>query len=229
MKTLLLDIETSPNLAYVWQKWETNVIQFKSEWEILSIAYKWLDKGTIFAKSQKDMTEKELVQEIWELLDEADIVVAHNGDQFDLKKIRAKFLEYRLTPPSPYKQVDTKKIAKSAAAFNSNSLDDLGATLNLGRKGKTGGFDTWLGCMANDPAAWAQMIKYNKQDVALLEKVYLRLRPYATSHPVVSQVGCPTCASLNTKKAGVLITRTVKKQTHKCNDCGRRFTEGRVK
>ena len=35
-KILLLDIETSPALGYVWKKWDTNVIEFKDSWYILS-------------------------------------------------------------------------------------------------------------------------------------------------------------------------------------------------
>jgi len=227
-KVLLLDLETSPNLGYSWSKWETNIIQFKKEWQILSNAYKWLGEKAIHCDSQRDMSERQLVKKIWNLLDEADIIVAHKGKSFDFKKIRAKFLEYGLKPPSPYKEVDTLLMARATGAFTSNALDDLGALFKVGRKAQTGGFQTWLDCMAGKPAAWARMIKYNKQDVALLERVYLKLRPYAASHPAVSQTGCPSCASTKTRKSGVLVTRTAKKQTHRCLDCGKRWTEGRV-
>ncbi len=228
MKILLIDIETAPNLAWVWGKYEQNVIQFKKEWSILSFASKWLGDKHTQCITTEFQSERKLVKAIWKLLDEADIVIGHNGNQFDLKRIRAKFLEYDLRPPSPYKQIDTLSSARSQFGFMSNSLGDLGVSLKIGSKLDNGGFKTWLGCMSNDRASWKKMVDYNIKDVELLEKVYLRLRPYITNHPAVSQTGCPSCASTKTRKSGVLVTRTAKKQTHRCLDCGKRWTEGRV-
>lgn len=232
LKVLLFDIETSPNLAYVWGKYEQNVISFKKEWELLSVAWKWFDlKGApIHCAARNNLTEKEIVLKLWTLFDNADVIIAHNGDQFDVKKVKAKFLEYGLKPPSSYKTVDTKKIAKNQFMLNSNSLDDIGNLLKIGRKKQTGGFELWLKCMAGDKKAWKKMIAYNKQDVALLEKVYLKVRPWLPNHPdVYSVVGrnkvCPTCGSKKLNLRGFRYTKTGRTQKLNCLDCGS-WTQG---
>src|ERR1700739_213307 len=85
-KRLFLDIEITPSLGWVWQKWETNVIKFKKQWEILCFAYKWEGGETRFVKGK----EKDQVVLLRLLLDNADVVIAHNGDNFDLKKINTR-------------------------------------------------------------------------------------------------------------------------------------------
>jgi DNA polymerase elongation subunit (family B) len=156
-KILFYDIETSPNLGYVWQKWETDVIQFHTEWEILSFAYKFQGDKSVKCVTRKDFldkTDKSLVKKLQEVMDSADIIVAHNGDQFDIKKSTARMIFHGLGPTKIIKSIDTKKIAKKYFAFNSNSLNDLGEYLGLGKKVKTGGFELWLGCMSGDKRSW---------------------------------------------------------------------------
>lgn len=230
-RILFYDIETSPNISYTWGKWEQNVIAFKKEWELLSFAYKWEGSNQVHCLNRtafKDKTDRSLTKALWMLFNEADILVAHNGKQFDDKKARAKFIEHGLQPPAPSKSIDTKQIAKSQFMFNSNSLDDLGQLLGLGRKVSTGGFDLWLGCMKGDKKSWAKMSKYNKQDVILLEKVYLKLRAWHTTHPNLSayldREGCPACSSQNTQRRGTAVAAKKKRQRHQCQDCGHWFT-----
>jgi uncharacterized protein YprB with RNaseH-like and TPR domain len=223
-KVLFFDLETSPNLGYTWGKWEQNVIEFTKEWGLLCFAYKWQGEAEVKCLTKQGRSEKALVKELWKVLDEADVIVAHNLDQFDNKKSKAKFLEYGFGPPSPYKRIDTLKIARANFALNSNKLDDLGATLKLGRKAQTGGFSTWLGCMNGDEKAWAKMIKYNKQDVVLLEKVYNKLRPWATTHPHMGALSgdkslCPICASSNVQCRGWTIAKVAKKRRMHCQSC----------
>src|ERR1044072_2516292 len=102
MKILLFDIETAPSLGYVWGKWEQDVLDFKREWYMLCFVAKWLDKKgmitgalTDFKTYKKDPeNDRELVKQLWHLFDEADILIAHNGDQFDVKKANARFTYY---------------------------------------------------------------------------------------------------------------------------------------
>jgi hypothetical protein len=228
MKVLLIDIETSPNLGYTWGKWEQNVISFKKEWELLSFAYKELgDRNThcISRPDFRDKTDRSITRAIWKILDEADVLIGHNIDAFDNPKLKAKFIEHSLAPPTPYKTIDTRKIARSQFKFNSNSLNDLGATLKLGSKFKTGGIDLWFACMDGDPEAWKKMVAYNKQDVVLLEQVYDRLKAWYPSHPNFAlyediHVGCPVCASENVKRRSSLVLKKRKVALLQCQDCG---------
>jgi hypothetical protein len=142
-KILFLDIETLPNVSYTWGKYEQNVIAFKQEGCIATYAAKWMG-GKVFSKSLRDYKgyesfsydDSKLVADLWKLFDEAEIIVAHNGDQFDIKYSNARFIFHSLNPPSPYKTVDTKKAVKAVARFNSNKLDDLGELLGLVARSK---------------------------------------------------------------------------------------------
>lgn len=226
MKILLLDIENTPNLAYVWGKWEQNVIEFEKEWQLLSFSFKWLGEDKPRCYSQRNYSERQLVQKLKKLLHVADVVIAHNGDEFDLKKIRAKMVEHDILPPSQFRSIDTLKIAKKYFKFNSNKLDDLGRTLHVGRKVKTGGFDLWLQCMAGSKAAFHKMERYNNQDVELLERVYLKLRPWIQGQPGLSIAEhydqCQVCASKKTRSDGIRHLNGKAYRRLSCGKCGAR-------
>lgn len=232
-RILLFDIETAPNVSYTWGKYDQNVIEFKQEWYIMSFAYKWLDEDKVvchalpeyksYKKDRED--DKELVKELHKLFNEADMVIAHNGDEFDIKKANARFIYHGLNPPAPYKTVDTKKIAKNNFKFNSNSLTDLGQHLGLGEKLPTGGFSLWKGCMSGDKKSWDTMIKYNKQDVKLLEQVYLKLRPWHKTHPNLGHFAeekhsCPKCGSTHLQSRGLSKTLSSIYRRFQCQGCG---------
>lgn len=231
LKVLLFDIETAPNIGYTWTKYETNVIEFIKERYMLCFAAKWLDEKNTqihslpdFKNYSKDKTDdKELVKKLWDLIDQADVVIAHNGDKFDIKIMNARFIANGLTPPSPYKTVDTCKVARSKFGFNSNKLNDLGTVLGLGNKVETGGFSLWKGCMEGETSSWNKMKKYNKIDVILLEKIYKALRPWMTTHPNVGinidRHACNHCGSTNTQNRGFAYAKIHKSQRYQCKDC----------
>lgn len=237
-KILLLDIETAPSLGYVWGKWDQNVIAFEQDWYILSFAYKWLDGTSVTVhalpdykgySSRKPADDGRLIADLWAVLDAADIVVAHNGDSFDIKKSNARFLTHGLPPPSTYKTVDTLKIARKHFKFDSNKLNDLGGYLGVGNKLPHIGFAIWRGCMSGDLHSWEVMKQYNAQDVVLLENIYLKLRPWA-NHPDVSMYGdptdkptCPNCGGHHVQRRGTAVARTRKYQRMNCQSCGSWF------
>lgn len=229
-KILFIDIETEPNLAYVWGKWEQNVIAYKKEFEILSIAYKWLNEKKTYCitkEGQKD--DKKICEDIKLVLNSCDIAVAHNGNAFDFKKINARLAFHGSRPCSILATVDTKKMAKKHFSFNSNSLDDLGQHLKLGRKVKHEGFDLWLKCMNGESSAWKRMKKYNIMDVILLEKVYKRLLPFMNPHPNVAKLqnkifGCDKCGSDEATRHGYRSSPSGIRQKWLCRGCGGYFT-----
>lgn len=224
---LLVDLETSPLICYTWGTFEQNALKVIKEWKILCFAWKWLgDKKTnIVSLHEYAEDEAKLVGVLWELFNQAEVIIAHNGDHFDIKKSNAKFIEHGLTPPSTYKTVDTLKVARQKFKFTSNRLDALGEHLGLGRKIQTGGFELWDKCLQGDEKAWKKMTDYCKQDVKLLEKVYLKLRPWITGHPNMNLYNdtvscCPNCGSSSVQKRGYAYTRVNKFQRWQCLDCG---------
>lgn len=228
-KILVFDIETFPHIGFTWGKYEQNVIRFKQETCIASFVAKWLD-GPIISKGLPDYAgyrpgsydDKKLVKDLWSLLDEADIVVAHNGMDFDVKVCRARFLFHGLRPPSPFRVVDTKRVAKRVARFSSNKLDDLASHLGLGSKIKTD-FDLWLGCINGDKSSWDKMLKYNRHDVILLEKLYKTLLPWANTHPnltLFGDVDCPKCGSKHVVCRGTTTLTSGQYQRYQCQECG---------
>jgi hypothetical protein len=228
-KILFVDIETFPNISYTWGKYEQNVIAFKQEGCLATYAAKWLG-GKVFSKSLTDYEgyepwsydDKALTLDLWKLFDEAEIIVAHNGDSFDIKVATSRFLLHKLPPPAPYKTVDTKKAVKRVARFNSNKLDDLGETLREGRKIKTE-FSLWEGCMRGDKKSWSRMCRYNEQDVVLLEKLYHRVLPYIKNHPNIGTITrdfcCPKCGSKALESRGMGITQNVCYRRFQCRQC----------
>lgn len=232
LKTLLFDIETAPSLGWAWGKYEQTIISFEKHWYILSFSAKWLGSNKtityalpdfpIYEKDQED--DSQLVGELWKLIDEADIVIAHNGDKFDIKKSNTRFMINGLTPPAPYRTVDTLKLARKYFSFESNRLNDLGSFLGVGSKIHTGGFSLWTKCMKGDESAWNKMKQYNKQDVILLEKVYLKLRSWSTTHPKIivdsTEETCNICGSSNIQKRGYNYTKLYKYQRYVCLKCG---------
>ena len=220
-KILFLDIETSPILSWNWGLYEQNALKKIKGFTILSVAYQWFGYKTqvIACDSQSELS---LLKKLHKLLDEAEVVVAHNGDAFDIKKINARFIVHKIKPPSPYKTIDTKKVAKSVACFDSNSLNNLGIDLDEGEKIKHRGFDMWEGCIAGNRRDWADMKRYNKKDVDLLVRVYLRLRPWIKNHPSLrgSIYICPACGSNKTHKRGFRVTILNKFARIQCQSCG---------
>jgi len=230
-RVLLFDIETSPTIGMAWEMWDTNIIKVTQSWYMLSFSYKWLGdkKAKVVAlpdlkgykKNKKD--DRELCHLLWKLIDEADIVIGHNSDKFDIRKANARFAEHGFPPTSPYKTVDTLKVARKYFKFESNKLNELGKRLGVGEKVKTGGFDLWDGCLNDDPKSWALMKRYNLQDTELLERVYLKLRPWMKQHPNMNvftlKDGCPNCSGLNVQRRGFSITKRGRRQRFQCNDC----------
>lgn len=224
MKILLYDIETSPNVVYTWGAGhEESVIKVVKPWELLCFSYKWLGEKDVTTFAQDTLSERALVRKLWQVLNSADVVIAHNGDQFDNKKANAKFLQYGLAPVKPYQSVDTLKIARSRFALNSNRLDALLKLLGFPGKAEVGGFKTWEGCMAGDPASWARMIRYNKRDVVGLEQAYGVLRKWSNRHPNMSvrgTVSCTHCPAGRLQKRGLDRTKSCVYQRYQCQDCG---------
>lgn len=213
--------------------WETNIVEVIEQSRMLCFAYKWLGEKKVhlhklpdFRGYRKDKkNDGKLVAKLAEVLGQADIVVAHNGDRFDITMTNTRMLFHGLDPLPPLKTVDTCKEARRVLKLPSNKLDDIGEYYGVGRKLPHTGKDLWLGCQERDEKkSWRLMGRYNQQDVVLLEQVYLKMRPYIR-HPNVNvatrkQGACPKCGSNDLKKNGHWYTPTSEIQKYQCGNCG---------
>jgi DNA-directed RNA polymerase subunit RPC12/RpoP len=240
-KILFLDTETAPKRAFVWSLWKQNIglNQLERDGYLLCYCYKWLGENNVHSDSIWEYTnyrkdpedDYNVIYHAWKLLDEADIVVAHNAKGFDIPVLNARFVTHGFPPPSPYKIVDTLKIAKAKFRFTSNRLDALGMFLGEGRKIDTGGFDLWRRVMEHDEDAQTEMVDYCVQDVQLLENVYLRLRAWDSQHPNVALYNndtrpvCNVCGSEHVHKKGFHYTKTQMYQRYRCTECGHQMRD----
>ena len=233
-KILLLDIEIAPNKAAIFRVWKQNVgpDQLLSEWFMLTWSAKWLFDDEVLSdrltpSEAKDEDDKRILLSIWELLDEADIVIAHNAKYFDIPRINTRFLIENIQQPSTYRMIDTLFEVKKQFDFLYNRLDYINNRLGLGRKLEHGGMkDLWIPATNGSEKALLEMEEYNKVDVEILEELYLRIRPWIKSHPNMGlymeskEPVCANCGSPDVKPDGKsYYTYTGKYQTYRCS-CG---------
>jgi len=236
-KILLLDIETAPMVAYLWSKWQNGISDdfIISDWFVLSWAAKWLfeeevlsDRLTVEELSQKD--DRRIMESIWNLLEQADVIIAHNLHKFDEKKLKTRFLKHNLKTPSPYQTIDTLLHLCKQFGITSNKLDYVAKNF-LGIEGK---METpkglWQRCMEGDYEALELMDEYCQQDVRVLEEVYLRIRGWIKPHPNLALFAisedntCPACGgSENEITLTEYYTYVNTYQAHRCTDCNHIF------
>ena len=230
-KILIFDIETSPAISYHFGMFNINLsLDQIIEYPImLTWSAKWLfsdevlsDRVTVDEVLARD--DKRISKSIWELMCEADIVVAHYGDRFDIPMLNSRFIMNGFPPPTNFTSIDTKSIASQNFKFISNKLDALAIYFGFAKKLHTD-FMLWRRCMEGEELAIQEMLTYNKRDVTLLEEVYLKLRPYAKRHPNVGlyieseEPVCSHCGSSHLEFASEYYTQTNKYKVYRC-DCG---------
>jgi hypothetical protein len=237
-KVLIYDIETAPIVAHVWGLWENNVglNQIDSDWHVLSWSAKWLGapENEVMYMDQRGVKniedDSKLLKQIWNLLNEADIVITQNGKKFDQKKLNARFILSGFPPTTSYKHIDTAQIARKHFAFTSNKLaymtDKLCSTYKkLTNHGNFPGHELWVQCLKGNIDAWNEMEKYNKYDVLSLEELYHKLIPWDSSINfnvyTDEEVTRCSCGSMNFRKNGFYYTNAAKYQKFTCKQCGK--------
>lgn len=238
---ITLDIETAPNIAHVWAFFKQNVSleQVLANDFIMSYAWKVLGKDDAVCVSaancyqQSNGVERKLyklfIQSLRDVLDAADVVIAHNGKRFDIPWIIGQCVEYGVKPPSPFKVVDTCAEARKVFRLPSYKLDYLTKRFKCSKKSphkKFPGHTLWAQCLAGNAEAWDEMEKYNLNDVFILEELYVKIRPYLPArfnyglYQYSDNSACPVCGGRHLHKRGFYHTSVSRFQRYVCNDCG---------
>jgi hypothetical protein len=151
----------------------------------------------------------------------ADCLIHHNGNKFDIKYVETRMLVHGLPPLPPIPMIDTYLVAKNRFYFNSNKLAYLGGLLGVGKKMPTTP-GLWMEVLKGNAEAIKEMVKYNKQDVALLERVFLKLQPFVANHvnrQLYGGAGCPRCGSMKIQSRGTYYALTRTYNRYCCNSC----------
>lgn len=233
-RRLFFDIETSYCQGWFWRpsfKTTIDYNQIIKHSAIICICYKWQGHTQTHSLKWDKGNDEKMMKEFYKIMLQADEIVGHNSDRFDLKWIRTRFLLYGFKSVPEFKSVDTLKISRTKFNFPSNRLDAIGKYLGMGGKKDTGGIDLWHDIIQkNSPSAMRKMIAYCKRDVELLEKVFLKFEGYTKSKTHLGvmfgdeRCNCPQCASERTIYVSTKISAAGGKQVQlQCKDCGKFF------
>lgn len=235
-KRLFFDIETSPNIGFFWSVGGKQYIPYDNiikERSIICICYKWEEEDITYSLTwDSHQDDKNMLEKFIEVANEAQELVAHNGDKFDLPWIRTRCLFHGIPMFPSYVTIDTLWHSRSKFRFNSNKLDYISNYLGVGGKISTD-FDLWKHIvLENNEASLKEMVEYCCNDVVILEKVYNKISSYIPSkvhYGALENNGdracCPECGSKNVKHH---LTRYsalgIPKIQLQCKDCGRYYT-----
>lgn len=243
-KRLFFDIETSPLVVYSWNVGRKINISHENiieERAIICISYKWEGEEEVHTLTwNSNKSDKQMLKEFVKILNQADEVVGHNGDSFDLPWVRGRCLYHNISIPFSIPSIDTLKLARRLFRLPSNKLDYLATFLFNDKKLNTGGFSLWVDICGRDKEKAATALKlmteYCEKDVILLEKVFQRINPYApnkVNYAVQAGLTAACCPECGSSKTHCSKTRTsaagIKRKQLQCNDCGKYFTISETK
>lgn len=222
------DVESSLMESLHFEVWETNIAKENVVVPsyIHCISLRFYGEKKIQTISQTDFPlfkydihdDTEVLKAFSKIIQQPNIVlVAHNGDNFDIRKFNARLLSKGLPPIPPIKTIDTLKIARRYFKLEWNSLDHLARI--LGYEGKMENpKGLWRDCFFGDKKAMRHMGKYNRQDIEALTHVFERLMPYVKNTAGANaQCQNPTCGSVDIQWRGPRPEKGY--HEFKCNIC----------
>ena len=229
-KRLFYDIETSFCQGHFWRPGYNQTVlpsQILKQAQIICISWKWEGEDKIHNVNWglAKQCDKALLKRFIKELDKADEIVAHNGDRFDIKWIRTRALFHGLSMRNHYNSIDTLKLCKSYLKLPSNTLAEACKYFGLVQKKDPGGMQTWIDIIFNkDKKAMKNMIDYCDGDIASLESLYVKLKPYV-KHKVNYAVlrghekfHCPECSRLATHNKNYTTAAGTQQHYMRCGD-----------
>lgn len=234
LKILLMDLELTFAIYYAYPSKreqylsDRNIVHdqfctcaaWKWHHEISTYAVKITDDKKQFKKDFRN--DRIIAVKLHELMESADVIVAHNGDNFDLKHANTLFRKHGLGPIPKRKSIDTLKVARKYFSFPGNSLDSLSKRFgSIGKNQKP----NWHKMTDGDAAEINIAATYCKNDVRELEVIFNEMKPYMERFPSLRKrterpTECECCGSKRIHSKGTDFDGIKLYHRFKCIECG---------
>lgn len=236
IKRLFFDIETGYYILKIRAYQLKNYIKYfnhddiQQEKEVLAISYKWQGEDEVHTLDWR-MGEKKMLKTFIKIMGEADEIVAHNGDRFDIAFLRARCLFHRVKMFPKYRTLDTLIKSRRNFLLASHTLDYLGKYYGIGGKMYKLSFEDWKAIVEDKcEKTTEKMRRYCERDVTMLEDIFTVMSPYIdhNNNFAVLTGGekweCPECAGSNVKMHNTYSTPmgTIRREM-KCRDCAKQY------
>jgi DNA polymerase elongation subunit (family B) len=201
LKILSLDLEMSYALGFFFPSKKPQYIPARNithHQYCICASWSWDHEVSVYnERCKKPWSDKNIAIKLSKLINEADIVTAHNGDNFDMKHINTLLIKHGLAPIPPKKTLDTLKIARKYFAFAGNGLSDLLRFFNIGDKEEK---PDWYEATMGDKEAMEQVVKYCNVDVIQQKKILAKFKPFINNYPTLRSSSerpkvCDACGS----------------------------------
>ena len=231
-RVLIFDIERVPAWTKPLPVWDMQSLKYKyltpddiESWgRTICLAYRWFGEARIHFIAEWQEGREAFLQKAWDLVNEADIVVGHNMQDFDLPHLEGEWVLEDMGLPSPVKVFDTLKVIRKHGNLENNQLDTLDKRFGFSGKSDKYRISMAMDAVNGDEKAQRKIELYNKGDIRATQRVYLRLRPLGRQNLGVYVDGdnpvCPHCTSKKVQRRGVQVTALGRYPRFHCQGCG---------
>jgi len=237
---LLLDLEVSPILGTTYEAYKSNLIWIEKPPMIVTMAWQWFGEDEIHVKGLPDydgykpgwehLNDRDLCEELYDLLEKADLIVGHNEKKFDLTIARSRFLAHGFRPTKEWFIEDTLQILWKRFRLPKNNLEAACEYVGLPGKTKFTHADFIKGCIAGNKEDWEGMKTYNARDIEITKAFYAKISPWNNSHANLNLILrggqlCRVClangrTATNVAKNGTEYLKMSARAKYRCLTCG---------
>lgn len=217
---------------------------------ILCAALKWLGKKEIktwriddtpaYGTTPASWTnDGPVAQAVADELVQADAVIAYYGGygRFDVPYLNTRLISNGLDPLPFVTVIDPHRTARYALKLARNDMGSVAALFKTEHAKVHLPWEDWLAAKYGDRKAMDRILKYNINDIKVLEDLYLKMRPLIHNHPYVAQpvpgqditMQCPSCGSMHSHSRGSRTTKSFRLFRRQCQTCGSFFDSYRKK
>lgn len=199
---------------------------------ILCIGYKWLGQEKVHLlrydafKNTPWWSDKGMLMAFSEVFAQCDYHVTWYGARFDQPVVEARLIQNELAPLAPKVHVDLWRTARYKFKAGSNRLAAWQDRLGLRDEKTPVKPSVWIAARHGDKTALKYIYEHCIADVAVLEGVFLQLRPWVDKLPHFGMFSgepdvCTHCGSANIKSEGHYHSTVHRYEKFQCLDCGR--------